>query len=61
MTEKQARQGVPDEACIDLESADNVEWRDNLRKNPDDPRYKGPDLSRVLTSVPEPGYRKPQK
>jgi hypothetical protein len=60
MTKEEAmRGGVPEEACISLDDEENANWRDNLRKNPDDPRYKGPDLTKVLTSLPEPGYPEP--
>ncbi len=60
MHEKDIPAGQPK---FDLTDEVNANWRDNLRKNPLDPRYRGPgpDLTETLESVPEPGYPKPKR
>lgn len=42
---------IPAGARIDLTDDVNANWRDNLRKNPNDPRYKGADVA-GLDAVP---------
>ena len=39
----------PDLPVIDLAVGPNADWRDILRKNPNDPRFQGPPLTVKLT------------